>query len=244
VTSGETEVRALVLVPTYNEAENLDLFLDAVLQAQPQFHILVIDDTSPDGTGDIADRRAGDDSRIHVLHRTAKEGLGKAYLAGFKWALEAEHRYTHVYEMDADFSHDPKYLEPMLEATCGPADLAVGSRYVAGGGTVGWTLARKAISRGGGLYARTVLGLGIQDLTTGYKCFRREVLERLPLDRVLTSGYGFQIELTYRAIRQGFRVKEVPIVFPDRERGHSKMSSAIALEALVVVWRLRLDPSI
>ncbi len=237
-------VRAVVLVPTYNEVENLEPLLDAVLEAQPTFHVLVIDDASPDGTGELARRRAQADPRIHVLHRTAKEGLGKAYLAGFHWALQATGGYTHIYEMDADLSHDPRYLGPMLEAATGPADLAIGSRYVPGGATVGWTVLRKAISRGGGLYAKTVLGLPIQDLTTGFKCFRREVLEALPLDDVVTSGYGFQIELTYRAIRQGFRVQEVPIVFPDRARGTSKMSVAIALEALLVVWRLRLDTRI
>lgn len=231
--------RAVVLMPTYNERENLEAILDAVVGAQPGFHVCVIDDGSPDGTGEIADRYAARDPRIKVLHRAGKEGLGKAYLAGFAWALAQPERYTHVFEMDADFSHDPKYLGPLLEACEAGADVAVGSRYVPGGDTVGWTVLRKAISRGGGLYSRFVLGVDVQDLTTGYKCFCRHVLEALPLDRIFTTGYGFQIEMTYRAIKKGFRVEEVPIVFPDRTRGQSKMSAGIFTEALTVVWKLR-----
>jgi dolichol-phosphate mannosyltransferase len=240
VTEELTGTRPIVLLPTYNERENLEAILDAVFEAQPGFSILVIDDNSPDGTGRIADERAADDSRVMVLHRDRKEGLGRAYLAGFAWALERPERYTHVFEMDADFSHDPKYLAPLLQACIDGADLSVGSRYVPGGETLGWGPLRKIISRGGGIYSRTVLGVDIQDLTTGYKCFTRRLLEALPLHEVFTTGYGFQVEMTYRAIRRGFEVVEVPIVFPDRERGQSKMSLGIFLEAMAVVWKLRL----
>lgn len=233
-------LKPVVLIPTYNERENLDAILDAVLAAQPSFEILVIDDASPDGTGAIADRRAADDPRVHVLHRRGKEGLGRAYLDGFAWALAADAGYTHVFEMDADFSHDPKYLQPMLDACLQGADVAVGSRYVAGGGTSGWPLHRKLLSRGGGLYARAVLGLGIQDLTAGFICFRRETLERLDLEGIETKGYGFQIEMKYRCVRAGLRIEEVPIVFADRTRGDSKMHPRIMVEALALVAELRL----
>ena len=237
-----SEPRPLVLVPTYNEAENLGALLDAVRAREPTFDVLVIDDASPDGTGAIAQRRADADERVHVLHRPGKEGLGRAYVDGFRWALAAAAGYSHVFEMDADFSHDPKYLRPLLAAATpelGGGDLAIGSRYVAGGGTEGWGPLRRAVSRGGGLYARVLLRLPVHDPTSGFKCFRREVLEALDLGAVMTSGYGFQIELTYRALQAGFRVREVPIVFPDRTRGTSKMTVGIALEAARSVWRLR-----
>ncbi len=234
-----TEPRPVVLVPTYDEAENLEPLLDAILAREPGFHVLVIDDASPDGTGAIAQRRADADPRIHVLHRPGKAGLGRAYVAGFRWALAAEAGYTHVFEMDADFSHDPRYLRPLLDAASDGADVAIGSRYVPGGGTRGWGPVRRAISRGGGLYARLLLDLPVHDPTSGFKCFRREVLQALDLSAVMTSGYGFQIELTYRALQAGFRVREIPIVFPDRTRGASKMTVGIALEAARSVWRLR-----
>ena len=235
------KTRPIVLLPTYNERENLDAILDAILDAQPDFHVLVIDDDSPDGTGALADRRAAADERVMVLHRQGKEGLGKAYIDGFEWALEHAHGYSHLFEMDADFSHDPRYLGPLLRAcTEGNADLAIGSRYVPGGGTRGWPLHRKLISRGGGLYARTILGLPIQDLTAGFICFSRRVLERVDLRALATRGYGFQIELKYRALEAGFRVTEVPIVFVEREHGQSKMNSKIAFEALFKVIELRL----
>jgi dolichol-phosphate mannosyltransferase len=198
--------------------------------------VLVVDDNSPDGTGALADAIAAKDPRVKVLHRAGKEGLGKAYLAAFAWALERG--YTLVLEMDADFSHDPAHLPAILEAARG-ADLVLGSRYVPGGGTVNWGLVRKLVSRGGSLYARTLLGLKIRDLTGGFKCFRREVLEAIDLASVECTGYAFQIELTYRALLRGFRVREVPIVFQDRRVGQSKMSKGIVLEAMRKVWSMR-----
>jgi len=226
----------LIVVPTYNERENLAALLDAVFKQVPVADILVVDDSSPDGTGEIADGLAAEDARIHVMHRTEKEGLGKAYVAGFKWALARG--YAYVFEMDCDFSHRPEHLPEFLEAING-ADLVLGSRRVEGGGTEGWGVSRKLISWGGSFYARSVLGLPYRDLTGGFKCFRREVLEALDLDGLLSYGYCFQIELTYRAHLQGFRVREIPIIFPDRTRGESKMSGAIFKEAFFTVWKLR-----
>ena len=231
-----TDRRALVCLPTYDERENVEAILAAILAAAPAVDVLVIDDASPDGTGALADAFAARDPRVKVLHRAGKEGLGKAYLAGFAWALERG--YGLVLEMDADFSHDPSYL-PALLAAARDADLVLGSRYVAGGGTRHWGLARRLLSRGGSLYARTILGVGIRDLTGGFKCFRREVLEAIELGSVECSGYAFQIELTYRALRRGFRVVEVPIVFADRRVGQSKMSRRIVLEAIRKVWSIR-----
>jgi len=228
--------RALVCLPTYDERENLVPIVEAILANLPGADVLVIDDNSPDGTGKLADEFAARDPRVKVLHRAGKEGLGKAYLAGFAWALERD--YAYVIEMDADFSHDPKRLPALLQGAH-EAELALGSRYVPGGGTVGWGFLRKVISRGGSLYARMILGLSVRDLTGGFKCFRREVLEGIDLATVQCTGYAFQIELTYRAIRRGFRVKEVPIVFEDRRVGHSKMSSRIVVEALGKVWSIR-----
>jgi dolichol-phosphate mannosyltransferase len=226
---------ALVCLPTYNEIENLGPVLEAILAAAP-VDVLVVDDGSPDGTGRLADEIAAREPRVHVLHRARKEGLGKAYLAAFEWALARP--YGLVLEMDADFSHHPRYLPAMLERAAG-ADLVLGSRYVPGGGTVNWGLGRKVISRGGSLYARTILGLPYRDLTGGFKCFRREVLEGIDLPTVQCTGYAFQIELTYRAHRRGFRVAELPIVFEDRRVGHSKMSRRIVLEAVRKVWSIR-----
>jgi len=226
----------LIVVPTYNERENLAALLDAVFKQVPVADILVVDDSSPDGTGEIADGLAAEDARIHVMHRTEKEGLGKAYVAGFKWALARG--YAYVFEMDCDFSHRPEHLPEFLEAING-ADLVLGSRRVEDGGTEGWGVSRKLISWGGSFYARSVLGLPYRDLTGGFKCFRREVLEALDLDGLLSYGYCFQIELTYRAHLQGFRVREIPIIFPDRTRGESKMSGAIFKEAFFTVWKLR-----
>ena len=233
------EVRPLIIVPTFNERENLPSLLDRVLEIVPFVNILVVDDNSPDGTGTLADDRAATDKRIHVLHRAGKEGLGKAYIAGFRWALERD--YTHIFEMDADFSHDPAALPRFLEAAK-TADLVLGSRWVEGGGTVGWPAQRRLLSQGGSLYARTVLGVGIRDLTGGFKCFHRRVLAALDLDHIQTKGYGFQIELTYRALRQGFKVVEIPIRFADRVAGQSKMSFRIMSEAFTMVWKLRLAP--
>ncbi|HEX8907682.1 MAG TPA: polyprenol monophosphomannose synthase [Anaeromyxobacteraceae bacterium] len=228
--------RAVVCLPTYDERDNLEPITRAILAATPEVDVLVIDDSSPDGTGELADRLAAAEPRVQVLHRAGKEGLGKAYLAGFAWALERG--YELVLEMDADFSHNPRYLPRMLELAQ-EADLVLGSRNVEGGGTVNWGIGRKVLSRGGSLYARTILGVRVRDLTGGFKCFRRQVLEAIDLPSVECSGYAFQIELTYRALRKGFRVVETPIVFEDRRVGQSKMSRRIVLEAISKVWSIR-----
>ncbi len=232
---------ALICMPTYNEAENIRRILPAVFEQVPEVHVLVIDDQSPDGTGEIADAMAREDERIHVLHRAEKQGLGPAYIAGFRWALARE-TYDVILEMDADFSHQPTYLPQML-AEIDRWDVVVGSRYIAGGGTEDWGLVRRLISRGGGLYARTILSIDIQDLTAGFVAWRREVLETIDLEGVEASGYVFQIEMKYRAFRRGFRLLEVPIVFPDRTVGTSKMTPDIALEALWRVWKIRFKKS-
>ncbi|RKI73141.1 polyprenol monophosphomannose synthase [Corallococcus sp. AB049A] len=229
--------RALVCIPTYNERDNIGPITQAVLAADPRVDILVVDDNSPDGTGQLADELAAKNPRVRVLHREKKEGLGRAYLAAFRWALAEG--YTYILEMDADFSHDPRYLPTFLDAAEGGADLVLGSRYVEGGGTVNWGVGRKIISRGGSLYARSILGVDVRDLTGGFKCFNRRVLETLNLDEVRSTGYAFQIELTYRTLRKGFTVREVPIVFEDRRVGHSKMNKKIFVEALGMVWKLR-----
>ena len=230
-----------VVLPTYNEADNLESIAAAVLDAVPEgTGILVVDDASPDGTGEIADRLAASDPRIEVLHRADKRGLGPAYVAGFGRALAGG--ATRIVQMDADFSHDPADVPRLIAATEGDAgaDLALGSRYVPGGGVGDWGRGRQAISRWGSIYARTWLGLPIRDLTGGFKCFRREVLESIRLETVSALGYAFQIETTYRAIRAGFRVVEVPITFVDREVGGSKMSRSIVLEAIWKVPLIRL----
>jgi len=226
---------AWLILPTYNEAENLEALIAAVLEKLPDSaRVLIVDDGSPDGTGAIADRLAAEQERVGVLHRARKEGIGPAYIAGFREALAGGAGL--VLEMDADFSHDPAYLPRLLEAA-ERADLVLGSRYVDGGGVSDWGPLRRAISRGGSVYARLVLGLDVRDLTGGFKCFRREVLEAIDLDAVQAHGYGFQVEMTYRAVRLGFRVIEVPIVFRDRRAGSSKMDGAIVAEA---AWRLPL----
>jgi dolichol-phosphate mannosyltransferase len=226
-----------LVIPTYNEADNLPKIVSAAAtaleQAAPGDHrILVVDDNSPDGTGAIADRLAAEHEWVEVLHRPGKSGLGQAYLAGFARALEGGAQL--VIEMDADFSHNPAYL-PQLLAAAEDADLVLGSRYVPGGGVRDWGLMRRLVSRGGGLYARTILRVDVRDLTGGFKCIRREVLEAIDLPSVRAQGYGFQIEVTYRAILAGFRVREVPIVFTDRAVGSSKMSTRIAIEAMLLV---------
>jgi dolichol-phosphate mannosyltransferase len=226
-------MRHLICLPTYNEAENLEPMVRALRALDLEdLHVLVIDDNSPDGTGDIADRLAAGDDHVHVLHRERKQGLGPAYLAGFRQALE--HRAERIFEMDCDFSHDPSDV-PRLAAAAEEADLVLGSRYVEGGGTRNWGLVRRFISRGGSLYAQILLQLGVRDLTGGFKCYRRDVLQRIDLDAITSLGYAFQIETTYRALRAGFKVVEVPITFSDREVGGSKMSRAIVLEA---VWKV------
>ncbi len=229
--------KSLICMPTYNEAENLRSIVEAIHEEVPDTHILVIDDDSPDGTGEIADEMAAADDRIHVLHRTEKAGLGPAYLAGFDWALERD--YDAILEMDADFSHQPKYLPEMI-SQLEDDDVVVGSRYVEGGGTEDWGMLRKIISRGGGIYARTILGFGVQDPTAGFVAWRREVLEGLDLRNVSASGYVFQIEMKYRAHKAGYSICEIPITFPDRVAGESKMTADIALEAVTKVWAIRL----
>jgi dolichol-phosphate mannosyltransferase len=232
---------AWLILPTYDEAENIEAIVVAartvLAQAAPGgFRILVVDDGSPDGTGAIADRLAAEHAEVEVLHRTVREGLGPAYLAGFAYALEAGAGF--VLEMDADFSHDPADLARLLAAAA-DADLVLGSRYVAGGGVSDWGLVRRIVSRGGSCYAQWILGLRVRDLTGGFKCFRREVLEAIDLPTVRSRGYAFQVELTHRAVRAGFRVVELPIIFRDRRAGRSKMSWRIASEAALLVPQLR-----
>jgi dolichol-phosphate mannosyltransferase len=233
----ETATRgpAWLVLPTYNEADNIESLVTAARESLPaSARILIVDDGSPDGTGEIADRLAADREGIEVLHRPHKEGLGPAYIAGFRRALAAGAGL--VLEMDSDFSHDPADLARLLAASEG-ADLVIGSRYVRGGRIADWSAMRRAISRGGSRYARLVLGVDVRDLTGGFKCFRREVLEAIDLDAVDAKGYAFQVEMTYRAIRLGFRVVEIPIVFHDRRAGASKMNGPIVAEA---IWRVPL----
>lgn len=228
---------ALVIIPTYNEIDNLGPITEAVLKVDSRVDILICDDNSPDGTGKLADELAAKNPRIRVLHREKKEGLGRAYLAAFRWALKESYQY--IIEMDADFSHHPRFLPKLIDTAMNEADLALGSRYVEGGGTVNWGVSRQLISQGGSLYARSILGVTVRDLTGGFKCFNRRVLEAIDLDTVQSSGYGFQIELTYRTLKKGFTVKEIPIVFEDRRVGQSKMSRKIFIEAASMVWKLR-----
>lgn len=228
--------RILIITPTYNERENLQRLTTEVHRIVPEAHMLIVDDNSPDGTGDLAEGLAASDSRISVLHREGKLGLGTAYVAGFKYALA--NGYDLIFEMDADFSHRPEHLPEFLEAIEN-ADVVLGCRYMEGGGTEDWGLMRRLLSRGGNLYARTLLSLPFRDLTGGFKCFRKEVLEGIDLDSLESAGYAFQIELTHRAHRAGFRITETPIIFPDRTLGHSKMSRKIVAEALVRVWGIR-----
>jgi dolichol-phosphate mannosyltransferase len=236
--TGGKEKKVLIVVPTYNERDNLKAITRAVFEHMPRAHLLVVDDASPDGTGELAEELRVQDPRIRVIHRAGKQGLGTAYVTGFRYALARD--YTHVFEMDADFSHDPKYLPLMLERSCAGADLVLGSRYVRGGGTENWGFGRQLISMGGSTYARSVLGVRVKDLTGGFKCFKREVLETLDLRSVRSEGYSFQIEMTYRTVKAGFTVEEFPIVFVDRRVGQSKMSRKIVLEAIWMVWALRL----
>jgi dolichol-phosphate mannosyltransferase len=232
-----------VIIPTFNEAENIEAIVDAVRAQLPESRrLLIVDDSSPDGTGEIADRLAAEHDDVEVMHREVKEGLGPAYLAGFRRALDGG--AERVVQMDADFSHDPADLPRLLEAVK-HADLVVGSRYVPEGGVTEWGAVRRFISRGGGIYARIMLWVRVNDLTGGFKCWRREALEAIDFDLVDSKGYAFQIEMTYRAIRNGFKVTEIPIVFRDRRVGNSKMSRAIFLEAIwrVPVLRLRVRKS-
>ncbi len=229
--------RSLVIVPTYNERENIIRLIDAVLAQDPRIDVLVVDDGSPDGTGALVDERVAIDSRVHVIHREKKMGLGTAYLTGFRWALE--HDYELVFEMDADFSHDPSHLPQFLESAK-DADVVLGSRYRDGKVTVvNWPINRLLLSYGANIYARIVTGLPLFDATGGFKCFRRKVLQAIDLNDVRSNGYAFQIEMSFRAWRKGFRITEIPIVFVDRTEGESKMSKRIVREAIWMVWRLR-----
>jgi dolichol-phosphate mannosyltransferase len=232
--------RSLVVLPTYNERENIEPMVTAILGQSADFEVLVVDDNSPDGTGAIVDGlAAAQPTRIHVMHRAGKRGLGTAYIEGFGWALARD--YDYVFEMDADFSHDPADLPRLRNAiVAGGADASVGSRWVANGGTRNWSFLRTFISRGGSVYARLILGVPVKDLTSGFKCFSRRVLEHLDLHTVGSNGYAFQVEMNYRCHRQGFRIAEVPIMFVDRRVGKSKMGSHIVTEAMLVVLKLRL----
>lgn len=231
--------KTLIVTPTYNESDNLRPFLAQVFAVAPEAHVLVVDDASPDGTGALADTIAKEDSRVRVLHRAGKLGLGTAYVDGFSQNLDRGYEY--FFEMDTDLSHDAAYLPDFFRALEAGADVVVGSRNVPGGGVQGWGLGRHVLSKGGSLYSRLVLGVGIHDLTTGYKAFTRDALSRIALREVASNGYSFQIEMTYRALQAGLRVVEVPITFVDRRVGQSKMSRKIFVEAIGVVWKLRLD---
>jgi dolichol-phosphate mannosyltransferase len=232
-------LKILIILPTYNEIENLQPLVEGVLARGP-YDILVVDDNSPDGTGDLADRLAKKHrDRVWVLHRVSKEGIGRAYIAGFKWGLEQG--YDVIFEMDADFSHNPAHLSQFVREIEAGADLVLGSRNIKGGGTRNWSIIRQIISKGGSLYAQTILFSPYRDLTSGFKAFRREVLEALDLEKVHSNGYSFQIEVTHRAHQMGFKIKETPIIFHDRKVGTSKMTGKIVLEAMLVVWRIRLS---
>ncbi len=230
--------RALVIIPTDNERVNLPQIIPAVLLQDPRIEVLVVDDNSPDGTGQLADELAAADPRVHVLHREAKEGLGRAYIAGFRWALAES--YDLVFEMDADFSHDPKFIPNFLAAVTN-ADLVLGSRYKTGVNVINWPISRLILSLGANYYARWITGMPLSDSTGGFKCFRRQVLQAIDLDAVRSNGYAFQIEMSFRAWKKGFRLAEVPIVFTDRVEGTSKMSKKLVREAIWMVWWLRLQ---
>lgn len=235
MTLTERMAKTLVVVPTYNEKENIEAFTEAVFTHLPTAHILIVDDNSPDGTGAIADRLAEANPAIVVLHRTQKEGLGRAYVAGFQWALQRD--YAFIIQTDADFSHDPKDLPRLLGAT-ETADLVIGSRYKGGCRVLNWPLRRLMLSYGAGIYVRLFTRMPVMDPTGGFKCFHRTVLEAIQLDQIAAEGYGFQIEVTHTAWRKGFTIKEIPIVFADRVAGTSKMSLAIAKEAILLVLKL------
>jgi dolichol-phosphate mannosyltransferase len=236
--AGTGRGRALVIIPTYNERENIERLVEQVLDQDPRLDVLIVDDNSPDGTGRLADELSARCGRVHALHRAKKLGLGTAYLAGFKWALQRP-EYAFIFEMDADFSHDPKHLPEFL-AAIEDADVVLGSRYRHGKVTVvNWPIARLLLSYFANIYARAVTGLPLFDATGGFKCFRREVLEAIDLQAVRSNGYAFQIEMSFRAWHRGFRFAEIPIVFVDRTEGESKMSKRIVREAIWMVWRLR-----
>jgi dolichol-phosphate mannosyltransferase len=229
---------ALIVTPTYNERANLEAFVEATLGVAPGAHVLIVDDNSPDGTGALADELAARDKRVRVLHRPSKLGLGTAYTAAFQLGLHEDYRY--FFEMDADLSHDPRHLPEFFRELEAGADLVIGSRNVPGGNVMGWGPGRHALSKGGSLYSRLILGVGVRDLTSGFKAFQRQALAAIVAGNVVSNGYSFQIEMTYRALLLGLKVKEVPIVFVDRQVGASKMDRKIVLEAVTTVWKLRL----
>jgi dolichol-phosphate mannosyltransferase len=231
--------RTLIVTPTYNERSNITEFVQSVRVAAPQADVMIVDDNSPDGTGEIADELSRNDPQVKVMHRAKKLGLGTAYIQAFRRGLTQE--YERFVEMDADFSHDPQYLPAFFEALDGGADLVLGSRNIPGGRVEGWGTGRHVLSKGGSLYSRMILGIKVSDLTTGFKAFTRRALEAIELDQVHSNGYSFQVEMTYRALRKGLRIAEVPIVFVDRRVGQSKMDRKIFIEAVSVVWRLRFD---
>ncbi len=231
-----SDIDTLVIIPTYNEKENINKIAVAVLEASPHADMLFVDDNSPDGTGELADALAEKYARVHVLHRTSKDGLGRAYIAGFKWALERDYQF--VMEMDCDFSHDPNEIPNFRDKAIADSDLVLGSRYVGGIRIMNWPLSRLMLSRGAGVYVQLITGMPFTDPTGGFKCFRREVLESYDFNKVKANGYGFQIEMTHKAWMKGFRIGEIPIVFEDRQEGTSKMSGNIVYEALWVVWEL------
>lgn len=229
--------RALIIFPTYNEKDNIEKIVHAVLPLDPRIHVLIVDDNSPDGTGKIADKLSAAEEKVNVLHREEKQGLGKAYIAGFKWAIE--NQYDFIFEMDADFSHGPEYIKDFLREIQNN-DLVLGSRYISGVNVINWPMSRLLLSYYANVYTRIITGLPIRDATGGFKCFRREVLENVDMDKVKASGYSFQIEMTMRAWKKGYRIKEIPIIFVDRIAGSSKMSKKIMREAIWMVWLLRI----
>jgi len=230
-------MKTLVIIPTYNERENIESIVPLILEKDPSIHVLIVDDGSPDGTGEIADSMSKENSRIFVMHRKNKSGLGTAYVAGFKYAIQ--NKYDYVFEMDADFSHDPEYIPQFLNAIK-EVDLVIGSRYISGVNVINWPMTRLLLSYYANVYSRIITGLPLKDATGGFKCFRREALEAIDLDKVKSNGYSFQIEMSFRVWKKGFSIKEIPIVFEDRRLGQSKMSKKIVREAIWMVWRLRL----
>ncbi len=230
-------MKTLIIIPTYNEIDNLPPLVKEIFSYAPETDILIVDDNSPDGTGELADELQHQHAQVRVLHRFAKLGLGTAYIAGFKYAIE--HGYDAAFEMDADFSHDPRYLPDFLKAI-EHADLVIGSRYIPGGDTPNWTMLRRLISGGGNIFARFMLGIPVHDCTAGYRCYRRRVLENIDLDTIQSQGYAFQIELAYRVMKHGFKIVETPIVFMDRRVGKSKMSRKIVIEGFTYVLKARL----
>lgn len=231
-------MKAMVVIPTYNEKENITRLIPEILAQDGEIEVLVVDDNSPDGTAALIESGFGDDARVHLLVRPGKMGLGTAYISGFRYAL-TKPEISCVFEMDADFSHRPRYIPEFLRAL-ESADVVLGSRYIAGGGVENWGLVRRALSRGGSAFSKVMLGLPAHDCTGGFRCYRRQVLETVDLDRITSEGFGFQVEMLHECNKNGFRIKEVPIVFPDRQQGASKMSGHIVFEALYLVCRLRL----